>query len=130
MLVIDKPPVAGSPPILPPYLRPKEHPERKTIIIPDLCRLGSAQLLKDYKNNWQTEIHIWMIRVQGEGMFDAGARWEMAHTQSRRYRQWLETYKTSNGVPPHINFGGAIEAGEGDPTFYPRWVEWATETFF
>lgn len=127
--LLDKPPVCGAPPPLPPFLRRRGRPERRTIIIPDIIRIEHATHLRDYENNWITIIYQWMNRVRGGGLFDPDSRWECAHTSTRRYRQWLETYETDDRIPPHISFGGAIEAGQGDPTFYPRWQEYARETF-
>jgi hypothetical protein len=129
MLVVDKPPITGAPPILPPFLTPDKRPERRIIILPDLCRIESQQVLKDFTHNWQTCISQWMMRITNGSVLEGSGTWEFAHTHTRRYRQWLETYETPDGIPPHIQFGGAIEAGERDTTFYPRWCAWAKETF-
>ena len=58
-------------------------------------------------------------------------RWEVAHVNSRRYRAWLESYDLNarGGVPPHIEFGGAVVSGAADPTFKDRWTVYALETF-
>lgn len=129
--VIDKPPiVGGAPPELPPFLRKRRSgPERRQIIMPDMIRLEQQTNLMDQENNWQTTIYQWMVRITGESIWDVDAKWELAHTSMRRYRQWLETYEFIDGIPPHVQFGGAIEAGTGDPTFYPRWREYAKEMF-
>lgn len=140
MLIIDKPSLVTDPPDLPPYLkkRGKGDPGKRVIIIPDIIQLkrNNTHEIKDGKNNWITLIHHWMNRVTtvGEGsMLDPATdqTWEGAHSSSRTYRQWLETYDLSEqeGIPPHIQFCGAIKAGAADPTFYPRWKEWAKEYF-
>jgi hypothetical protein len=129
MLVIDKP---GSPtnlPPLPPFLRGKPRPERGVYIIPDIIRIEQSQEIMDHQNNWITTIYSWMNRVHGNILFDDNFKLEIAHAHSRTYRQWLETYETKNGVPPHISFSGCIKSGQHDPSFYTRWTEWARETF-
>lgn len=121
---------ATCPPILPPFLRGRrDEPERRIIILPDIIRIEDSESLYDHSNNWITTIYHWMNRVTGECMFSPDARWECAHTSSRRYRQWLETYETKDNIPPHIQFGGAIKSGSGDPTFHSRWLAYARETF-
>ena len=128
MLVIDKPILSSVPPELPPYLKRKGEPRRRVIIMPSLePGRGSTQLIKDFNNNWQTVVHNHMIRITHvEGQEDVV---EFAHSHSRRYRDWLSTYETTNGVPPHIMFSGCIESGQGDPTFKSRWEAWAREMF-
>jgi len=76
------------------------------------------------ENNWWTICHVHMVRFRGffEDM-------QFSTIYHRRYRNWLETYHMKDGIPPHIQFGGAIVAGEGDPTFHQRWVEFAREHF-
>ena len=124
--------ISNLPP-LPPYLQPKREPERRVIIVPDILwieRNGSFSL-KDHENNWETIIHSWMNRIVGESFLDPDSKWEMAHSQSRQYRQWLETYPLKDGIPPHIGFGGAIKSVKGgDPTFYEKWKEWTRGYFY
>lgn len=129
--LLNKPPIS-APPDLPPFLTKKKGPERRRIIIiPDLRFMeGTYQKVYDHENNWITIIYAYMNRVIGEGIFDPSAHWEFANVHTRRYRMWLETYEMKNGIPPHISFGGAIESGQGDPTFLSRWQDYARETFF
>lgn len=129
-LTIERPPVTGAPPELPPFLRKRRGgPERRVIILPDIVRIEQQTKIYDRENNWITIVYQWMDRVIGESLFDPASTWECTHTSTRRYRQWLETYEMKDGIAPHIQFGGAIEAGTGDPTFHPRWVKYAQETF-
>lgn len=124
--VIDR----TRPPDLPPFLRKRRGgPNRRVLILPDLLRIEQQTTILDREHNWQTTIYQWMVRVTGENFWDPEAKWELAHTSMRRYRNWLETYEMVDGIPPHIQFCGAIEAGERDETFYPRWREYAKELF-
>lgn len=113
----------GLPP-LPPFLQPKRRPHGRYIIVPDISRGECRDRLSSYDNNWYTLVYRWMIRIEAES-----GQMEFAHTATRRYRAWLETYQTDTGIAPHIAFGGAIEAGEGDPTFHGRWIAYARELF-
>ena len=127
-LVLEREPTTGSP-ILPPYLRKKGPERRRVIILPDIIRIEQATDVFDHQNNWKTTVYQWMDRIIGDSVFDPTATWQCAHITTRTYRQWLETYDTENGLPPHISFGGCIVAGEADLTFYPRWLEYAKATF-
>jgi len=125
MDVLDKPPGTAGPPTLPPFLRKRGGGGRpKWVILPDLMLAEQATTLLDREHNWITLAYRWMIRLNTE-------TWEgeRAFVHTRVYRQWLETYEAKDGLPPHICFGGAIEARDADLTFYPRWVEYAKETF-
>ena len=123
--VMNKPPTTVTPPALPPYLTRKRGPERRRIVImPDIVMADQVMRLPNVEKNWYTLVYRWMLRVD----MDSGMATRTI-TSTRLYRQWLETYETDSGVPPHIAFGGAIESGEADPTFYPRWVEYAKEIF-
>jgi hypothetical protein len=128
MLTIDRPPTVGNLPPLPPYLQSKRRPGRGVIITPDILLMHQSQKITDINNNWITIVHNWMNRIQGS-LFDTDCKIEIAHSHSRRYHQWLETYEMTDGIPPHIQYGGCIESGKGDPTFLPRWTQWAKETF-
>lgn len=129
-VTIERPPTAGAPPALPPFLQKRRGgPERRVIILPCLLRIEQRTKLLDSANNWQTIVYQWMTRIVGESLWDPEAKWELTHTSTRRYRSWLETYEWKDGIPPHIQFGGAIEAGQGDPTFYDRWKAYAKEMF-
>lgn len=122
---IDRPPVS-EPPSLPPFLQPKRRGGGRWIIVPDICRGECADRIPDHKNNWYTIVYRWMVRIDRESGAIAG----ITHTSTRTYRQWLETYHTDTGIPPHIGFGGAIVAVPGgDRTFKPRWEDYARATF-
>lgn len=56
--------------------------------------------------------------------FRAG-RVERARVGSKRYATWLRDEEYSDGIPPHIQFGGCVVAGPGDPEFRNRWVSYA-----
>ncbi len=129
MQVIDRPPIVGSPPLPPMLQKRRGGPERRTIILPDIFRAEVCTRIRDTENNWITLVYQWMNRIVGEGVFDPDSRWQFAHTSMRRYHQWLETYHSDDGIPPHISFGGAIVAGERDETFHSRWQQYARETF-
>lgn len=114
--------LVNDPPELPPYLQ-KKGPERGGyIILPDLCRADVFN--KTQHDNCWTIHYVWMMRVWGH--FE---KIERTHVNSRVYKRWLETYTPDHNIPPHIQFGGAIVAGEPDPEFYNRWVAYAQETF-
>jgi len=121
--------ISAEPPELPPFLQRKRGPGRRVVILPDILRIENQTRIFDRKSNWITIVYHWMNRVTGESIFDPATKWETTHTSTRRYRQWLETYHTDDGIPPHISFGGAIEAGERDETFHCRWQDYARETF-
>jgi hypothetical protein len=113
----------SDPPALPPFLR--DGPERKPrcFIMPDISRAEIRT--KTVHDNCYTIHYSWMMRIWG-----AYESVEVTHVNTRLYRQWLETYRTEHGIPPHIQFGGAVEANpKGDPTFHQRWVEYARSTF-
>lgn len=128
--VIDKPPVSGGLPPLPPFLKPRRKPERRVVILPAISFITCQKLIKDFENNWQTVVYEYVDRITGESIFDPNVIVETAYSHSRQYRQWLETYELKEGIPPHVQFGGAIESGQPDPTFYPRWRDWASKYFF
>ena len=123
-ITID-PPIAGGLPPLPPFLQPKRRDGGRWIILPDICRLDATDTVFDRNNNWKTDIYRYMSKFDTETKTFI----DLAHTSTRKYRQWLETYQTEDGIPPHISFGGAIVAGKGDPTFHSRWKEYALATF-
>ena len=113
----------GAPP-LPPFLQPKRRPNGRYLIVPDITHAEKVDRIPSGDNNWYTLIYRWMVRIEIES-----GRMEFTHTATRRYKMWLETYHLENGIPPHIGFGGAIESGKGDPTFYDRWTDYARELF-
>ena len=97
------------------------------IISPDVMNLQSQTVT--HHQNWRTIHHNWMMRMERE--FGLG-RIEIAHVNSRRYREWLaegDYFLEDEGIPPHIQFGGAIKAGSGDPTFRERWKAYARQEF-
>lgn len=111
------------PPTLPPTFDPGPRRDRdEPVIMPDIRYMGSRQKTQ-HENCW-TIHHFHMNRVWG--FYD---RFEYATVDSRRYRQWLETYPMPDGIPPHIQFGGAVVAGERDPEFLNRWKVYARKTF-
>lgn len=118
---IDRAPTA-DPPELPPFLRGPGRPRREFIIMPDILHC-EVRTKTQHENCW-TIHYVWMMRCEGflENV-------EVAHVNSRLYRQWLETHPMENGIPPHIQFGGAVVSGEGDPEFHARWVRYAQATF-
>ena len=88
--------------------------------MPDITRAEVVHRIRDHQNNWWTLCYVHMMRFRGhfEDM-------QLATIYHRGYKNWLETYEMKDNIPPHIAFGGAVVAGEGDPTFYPRWQEYA-----
>lgn len=129
VLIKDKNINVGTiPPNLPPYFKRRDEPERRIRIVPSILRMEYSSRIRDYKNNWTTIVYYWMDRIEGKSIFNPTS-WNTAHISTRLYKQWLETYSFKDGIPPHIQFGGAIESGKGDPTFYQRWKEYAKETF-
>lgn len=50
---------------------------------------------------------------------------ETAKVVSPRYWQWLAEETEPRNHYPHIQFGGAVVAGKGDPEFYNRWLTYA-----
>lgn len=88
---------------------------RKVIVYPSFMREESRRFAEE--NCW-TYIHTMMERWD----VSAGTI-EFARVDSDRYREWMKEELPENGIPPHIVFGGAVVAGNGDPTFHPRWVE-------
>jgi len=112
------------PPILPPINRGEPRPRREVWIVPDIHHFGTYT--KTQHDNCWTVHHVWMSRIWG-----FLERIEIAHVNSRTYRQWLELHPESfdMGVPPHIQFGGAVVAGKGDPEFKARWAAYARRTF-
>jgi hypothetical protein len=111
---IEHTPGTGAPTI-PPWLRPKEPPRGEWIILPDLRFAHVCHKMGSVENNWWTIFHVHRVRFRG-----AFEDFQCSTIYHRRYRNWLETYHRQDGIPPHIQFGGAIESGESDPTFYPR----------
>ncbi len=61
-------------------------------------------------------------RRHGEG----DIRVECAEVGSARYATWLAERTDGRPYPPHVQFGGAVVPGKGDPEFYPRWVAYAS----
>ncbi|AGR47902.2 hypothetical protein PHIM7_203 [Sinorhizobium phage phiM7] len=51
----------------------------------------------------------------------ADQKFRILPIESVLYQDLIAIYPRDN--PPHIHFGGAVVAGKGDPTFYPRWEE-------
>lgn len=131
MLDLDKRlDLSGEPPQLPPYLRKRGGGGgRRILIIPNLLCIQRQTVIPDPVNNWTTVIYQWMDRLMTSIDEPTDTRIELANINTRVYRQWLETYTTSDGVPPHIHFGGAIKGGLGDKSVYPRWCEYARSTF-
>jgi TAT (twin-arginine translocation) pathway signal sequence len=50
---------------------------------------------------------------------------ETAKVGSQRYWQWLAEETEPRNHYPHIQFGGAVVAGKGDPEFHKRWLAYA-----
>jgi hypothetical protein len=124
-MTIERPPTSSVPPELPPFLTKRRGGGRpRRIIMPSMMHVEQVMRLPDREENWYTLIYRWMMRWDLEAN-----EAELTVTSTRRYRQWLETYETDDGIPPHICFGGAIEAGAPDPTFHSRWKKYAQETF-
>jgi hypothetical protein len=117
--LIERPPTTGTPD-LPPFLRPKGPPRGEWIIMPDILRAEVCHRMRDTEHNWWTLCYVHMIRFHGQ--FEDLERATIYH---RKYRNWLETYKMEDHIPPHIKFGGAVVAGERDETFLPRWKDYA-----
>lgn len=92
----------------------------KYIIMPDIRYMETAE--RTARDN------IWTIRYKYMN------RWrcvdgriteiEIAQVGSERYAQWLAESPACEPLP-HIQFGGAVVAGEGDPAFYLRWRDYA-----
>lgn len=120
--ILDRPPIDSEPPELPPFLRKRRGGGGQWLIMPSIIHLDAFHLMRDTQNNWQTAVYLWMVKWRPES-----GEMYLAHSHSRKYRQWLETYDYE--VLPHIVFAGALESREADPTFFPRWVEWAKEYF-
>jgi len=126
MDVLDKPPVTGGDlPPLPPYLQPKRRGGGgRRVILPCLMRAHLTLVVPDRRFNWVTIVYHYMTRWD----FDEGIV-ETAIVPTRRYRNWLQTYETDDGVPPHVAFGGKIEPSDPDPTMFERWQRYAKEQF-
>lgn len=85
-------------------------------ILPDIMRCGSV--VRTARENTYTLYYWHMMR------WDLRAqRMEFARSDSPAYRAWLasDPYYAAQDVPPHIQFGGAVVAGKGDPHFHSRW---------
>jgi hypothetical protein len=124
--ILERPPVDTTPPALPPFFRRKGGPDRKRIILPDIARADiSSKTL--HEGVWT--IHwVWMARWDM-----SSGHYEVAHVNTRRYRQWLdEDYdQPSNGIPPHIQFGGArIPTPDQPKDIYTPWVAYAKKAFY
>ena len=112
-----------EPPALPPILGGGDRrPRREVRIMPDFT-MAECRTKTRHDNCW-TLHYVWMVRF--EGFFE---KLQVAHVNSRVYRRWLETYPMPDGIPPHIAFGGAVEAGKPDPDFYNKWKAYARRTF-
>lgn len=111
---------------LPPFLKGPERRKPRFYILPDITRVETRSLTQ--ADNCWTIHYVWMTRVNT----DTG-EWEAAHVNTRRYKQWLDTYECPTGekiIPPHIAFGGAVEPiPGGDPEFYNKWLKYARKTF-
>lgn len=121
-LALPAPAVAGPAPLT------TDWKSARWIIMPDYFRGRSTKTQHD--NCW-TIHHHFMIRTTPDNPFGYEG---YAHSDSRTYRDWLAEggYWESDreqGIPPHIQFGGAVRAGSGDPTFHQRWVEYARREF-
>ena len=123
--VIDKPPVDGAPPELPPYLHRKRRGNGPIRIMPSVAHVHLRSKTIDHNREWWTLHYIWMIKVNIETGYMEGP----VHRDSRTYRKWLETYDPPKGIPPHILFGGPVTAREPDPTSYARWIDHVKEHF-
>ncbi len=98
-------------------------PAPRILIMPDITAHEHG-VTKTAQHNCWTIHHSWMMRWN----LDTGQA-QRAHVNSRAYRRWLIEHPPENGIPPHIQFGGAVVAGKGDPTFHARWERYARETF-
>lgn len=118
----EKERIIASPPDLPPFLTPKRRGRGEWIIMPDI--VGGETATRTQENNTWTYHYVWMVRMHTET-----GQIQRAHVNTRLYKSWLETYEMWDNIPPHIQFGGAVEAGESDPEFYNKWIKYAQETF-
>jgi hypothetical protein len=122
--VLERDPVMASPPSLPPYLQRRKGPERRWIVLPDISRCHVTT--RTVHDGVYTIHYVWMARWD----LDRGD-YEIAHVNTRKYRQWLDTFETDDKVPPHIQFGGAVTADPENPQdIYTPWVEHARRTFY
>lgn len=96
------------------------------VIMPTVDRI-ERQSKTRHDNCW-TIHYVWMTRGTVENPFFG----ETTHVNHRRYAEWLAEGGfdlEAPGIPPHIQFGGAVVAGERDPMFYSRWAEYAAREF-
>lgn len=100
----------------------RQHLLPRICIIPDIIR--SELSTKTVHSNTYTIHHAWMIRWNT----DSGSV-ERAHVNTKRYRRWIWKDILFRRIPPHIQFGGAVEAGKGDPEFFNRWEKFVRKTF-
>jgi hypothetical protein len=105
-------------PILPPVVIPDRGENRRWHIIPDILFAFDREVI--VHENFRTLIYKHMNRV-----FGFWEQFQYALAGSATYKLWLLGYPLKHGIPPHIVFGGAVEAiPGGDTTFHSRWVEY------
>lgn len=93
----------------------------ETFIIPDIMRCEHSR--KIVRDNTITHIYEFMNRW----IALPNGKWqiEIAKVDSDRYREWVKDIGPDE-VMPHIGFGGCVVPDpKGDPTFHPRWIEYA-----
>ena len=95
-------------------IEPVTIPARKIHIFPDVMYCERQTVFEE--ENTKTIIYTIMNRWD----FDNQSLY-IASVGTDRYEEWLKEMPPKNGIPPHIQFGGAIVSGESDPTFYHRW---------
>ncbi len=107
--VMDEQPQDGFIPLDPPV------PASQRFIIPSMRGLENPTYLVE--DNCKTIIYSLMQRLDFTNKII-----EFAEVGTQRYRDWLKD-EPDEKIPPHIQFGGAVIPGEGDPTFHSRWVQ-------
>ena len=76
-------------------------------------------------DNTLTYVYRIMTRVRIRTSEDGDEVWtfQSARVGSDTYNSWLAETPPANGIPPHIQFGGAVVAGSRDPLFKAKWEE-------
>lgn len=107
--------IATSAILLAPALPVIAEPKPDWIIMPEFLFTERADRFAE-ENCW-TILYRVMCRITPDWK-----GYQRTTVGTDTYRQWLRETPPENGIPPHIAFGGAVVAGERDPTFYDRWV--------
>ncbi|QIG72638.1 hypothetical protein EVB97_080 [Rhizobium phage RHph_Y65] len=96
------------------------------LIVPDVMKLSISRdeyRFANYEMNTWTYVYDWMERW----FLDENGKIISIQSVHRIrdkeiYDRWV--YETGRwNIPPHIVFGGAIVAGEGDFLFYQKWED-------